>query len=363
MRDITRLNPRNISARGCYFSDNEIFWLTDAEILELRKYHNNPNIAEAKKIIDPEELRRRRKMKLQKQAAYRRARLKLIGGTLLVMSGITIAVFTHNAKGNDVELQIETVQCVPDTIYSNAEESILSQIDVSSESTTSSNVQLTEEQVRQELVKKYCDIYQINYDVVYQRLVELTDNFTSQNFIDGYIEGVTCKGEVVYAESEEELFLYFCRCAKQLPNNIRLDTTNLYVDNDYESTNSYGEDINYYANVLDEDPILIYSIVQAETSFNSELFLEYNNPAGIRFGGPSFEHFSTKEEGFIEIILEVKKYRRMGAETLEEIRDIHAPLSDGNYDWLGNVSEIYASIEVDPERYLGTYVRNDRIKS
>ena len=49
MRDITRLNPRNISARGCYFSDNEIFWLTDAEILELRKYHNNPNIAEAKK--------------------------------------------------------------------------------------------------------------------------------------------------------------------------------------------------------------------------------------------------------------------------------------------------------------------------
>lgn len=362
MRDIRRLNPKNISARGCYFSNNEIFWLTDQEILELRRYYNDPNIASAKKIISQEELKRR-KLKLQKQAAYKKAKLRLIGGTLLIMSGITVAVFTHNIKGSDIDYETKTVYSEPTTIYSEADNHVVPEIELNTEVVTSGSIQITEEQVRQQLVRKYCNIYQINYDVVYNRLVELTDNFTSQNFKDGYIEGVTCKGEVIYAKSEEELFLYFCRCAKQLPDNIGIDTSNLYIDNDYKSTNTYGEDINYYSNLLNEDPILIYAIVQAETSFNSELFIKYNNPAGIRFGGPSFEHFSTKEEGFIEFILEVKKYRRWGAETLEEIRDIHAPLSDGNYDWLGNVSEIYASIELDPNRYLGNYIRNDKLKS
>ncbi len=205
-----------------------------------------------------------------------------------------------------------------------------------------------EDSIQKKIVKKYCDIYQVDFDTIYNRLVELTNNFTSENYLNGYIPNVTCKGEVVIAQSEEELILYFVRCAKQLPANLGINANNLYVQTGYQSPTDYGKEIGYYSKLLGVDPFLVYSITQAETGWDSPLFLNSNNPAGLRING-SWWNFSTKEEGFIELALEILKYNRKGAFTIEEIGSIHAPLEDdpSNKDWIPNVTMIYNDVSTN----------------
>ena len=55
------------------------------------------------------------------------------------------------------------------------------------------------------IIRKYCNIYNVNYDEVYSVLFNLTDNFTNDDFVNKLtISGVTCKGKPVYASSYEE---------------------------------------------------------------------------------------------------------------------------------------------------------------
>ena len=73
----------------------------------------------------------------------------------------------------------------------------------------------------------------------------------------------------------------------------------------------------------------------------------HNNPAGIKTNSGSWWHFDNKEEGIIELMLEILKYQREGAYTIEEISEIHCPLSDPgdvnniNQHWVSNVKDAY----------------------
>lgn len=73
-----------------------------------------------------------------------------------------------------------------------------------------------------------------------------------------------------------------------------------------------------------------------------------NNPAGLRLNG-DWWRFSTKEEGLIELALEILKYNRKGAYTIEEIGMIHAPVEDSNENWVPSVTNIYNSISNNSE--------------
>ena len=106
--------------------------------------------------------------------------------------------------------------------------------------------------------------------------------------------------------------------------------------------------IGYYNNLVGADPVLSYAITQAETSWNSDLFRDSNNPAGLRING-SWWRFDTKEEGFIELALEILKFNRMGAYTIEEIGAIHAPVEDNNENWIPNVTDAYTMVSADTE--------------
>ena len=142
--------------------------------------------------------------------------------------------------------------------------------------------------------------------------------------------------------------MLFRSCAKQLPANLGINANNLYVQTGYQSPTDYGKEIGYYSKLLGVDPFLVYSITQAETGWDSPLFLNSNNPAGLRING-SWWNFSTKEEGFIELALEILKYNRKGAFTIEEIGSIHAPLEDdpSNKDWIPNVTMIYNDVSTN----------------
>ncbi len=201
---------------------------------------------------------------------------------------------------------------------------------------------------RGEMIQEICNIYHVNFSEVYDYLKNVTNNFTNEAYLNGIIEGVTCKGEPVCASSERELLVYTIRCIKQLPGQLGINTDNLYTNNSYESSTDYVRQISKVCEDLGLDRCLMYAIVYSECNFNSEMFNNLNNPAGLRNDG-EWWYFDTKEEGFYELGMEMLKYYRMIGKsptdvdygTIEEIRDIHAPLSDGNEFWLPNVIENY----------------------
>lgn len=381
MKNITRLNPSKITETGYYFDiDNgTMFKLSDEEIQAARNYYHFPSIA-SKRIIEKRRTTASRKYKVSNYQKYNdskhrcrnhnafpkeQVRTILIGTALFLVTASTVFLVSNtnsnaNFGENGVSYANESIienssellnYQVPITEYMEEleQESVHQNVEIASNDKVIEVSTVVDENAERKIwVQKYCDIYQVDFDVTYNRLLELTANFTSEDYLNGYISGVTCKGEEVYANSEEELILYYVRCVKQLPSKFGISSSELYVNNGYQSSTDYATIIGYYNNLLGADPLLSYAITQAETSWNSDLFLNSNNPAGLRIDGHWWE-FSTKEEGFIELALEILKYNKKGAYTIEEIGNIHSKKELGNENWIPNVTTIYAMISEDSE--------------
>ncbi len=221
---------------------------------------------------------------------------------------------------------------------------------------------------RKQLIRDICNIYQVNYDVVYNRICELSDDFSNDDYLNGMLPIVTCKGANVIADTEEELLIYMIRKMKHVPEEMGIDVTNLYINNGYTSGDEYCEQIENVSRILGVDKCLMYAIVQSECGFNSELFNEFNNPAGMRLNG-EWWHFDTKEEGFFELGMEILKYYRMIGKTpdqidkttLSQIRDIHAPLSDNNDYWLPNVIDRLQYAQLNEAELFGSELQSNRL--
>jgi len=223
-----------------------------------------------------------------------------------------------------------------------------------------------EKDERQELVSKYANIYHVDYDRVYNKLVDLTDNFTNEDYLNNYhIEGVTCKSKEVYGTSEEELIALYVRCCKQLPEQLGFEDT-VTVSSSYVSPDNYVEQIGDYSRLFDANPCLIYAITKVESDFKSEMFLTKNNPAGLRNSRGDFWTFSTAEEGIIETILEVQKFIDMGYDTIDKLGDIYAPIGAGddplnlNENWKSSVTEIYLDAENNMDELFPNFQKEEK---
>lgn len=378
MRDITKINPRYVRYDGIYYNPNtnRTYELTPEEIYYLRKYWqddmNNPKIASGVKIIvttRPNVAKKtaKRNYKLTRNQKYNdgfhqlKQQLKRELTTFLVVGGVVVSLvgalsYFTNDNSYDYSETASYVETYEDPIF------------VIEPYTYDNNVALNnEESNRKDLIKKICDIYQVNYDVAYKVIEELTENFSSPGYLEGKIPGVSCKGEDVVAVTDEELFIYIVRIIKQEPSRWNVSTDNLYVDNGYESGTDYCKQIEYASKVLGVDKHLMYAIVQSECGFRSELFLESNNPGGIKNNNGDWWYFDTTEEGFLELGMELLKYYRWVGEpstsldeaTIAKIRDIHAPLSDGNIYWLPNVLEILEYAQNNSEELFGPSVQSN----
>ena len=193
----------------------------------------------------------------------------------------------------------------------------------------------------------FCNVYQVDFSRVYNRLKELTNNFTSEDYVfNHHIRGVTCKGEEVFADSERELLLFYVRCCKQAPESVGLDPEGLYVNNEFENTRNYYEDIYYCSNLIGVDPCLVYGICMSESGFDSNIFNTNNNPAGLKDPeGDGFWRFDTPTEGIYETCMEIRKYNHNGLNTIEDIGRTYCPVNDRadinglNRNWIGNVTD------------------------
>lgn len=387
--DITKIRP---NGRYVDISNNDIFNLTLEDIQELRRIHHNPNIAYAvvlstksdssAKVSPSYKVVREQKYNNGK---YRTKKSPLLSfGKRLIIGGVAVCLVLNYAvvrtNENDVSLSSEETVVTEENITNIDIETQYTHLPletfVPSESKNldsweeknvdSSSVEEMENS-RDSLIHHICDIYQVNYDIIYNKLVELTDNFTSEQFLSGYIPGVVCKGEEVVAQNEEGLFVYAIRCMKQLPDSLGVNINGLYIHNDYDSGTDYYAQIDNVASVLGLNRCLLYAIVQSECGFDSELFHSYNNPAGIKNSRGDWWSFSTKEEGFYELGMEVLKYYKwigkdvsqIDYETLAQIRDIHAPLSDGNENWLPNVVECLQYAQEHEQELFGSTMENN----
>lgn len=387
--ELNIINPNKVSSNGMYVTNNgKVVFLSFDEVAELREKHDDAGIAEDLDIPSfmkdsnrrtssrydssrstgarvgstnrsrttnsrRSNSRRNYNLKREQPYAYRKSnlfsvlrkypRVALVCGAviLIIVGGIIHTIL----NSNDNEF------IYPDSVPGVSTEDDISVIIMDEYSSiptlhsANDNEVIEELSNRKQMIKDICDVYQVNYDVVYSFLCDYTENFSSIDYLGLCMDDVTCKGAVVNPRTEEELLVYIIRTIKQNPSKWNIDTSNLYINNGYQSGTDYCEQIEHVSEVLGVDKHLMYAIVQSECGFDSELFNNSNNPAGILGDNGNWWIFDTKEEGFYELGMEIIKYYRLIGENIndlspdviEKIRDIHAPLSDGNEHWLPNV--------------------------
>lgn len=425
MRDIKRLKKECIGSNGMYvdLNRNEIFPLTTEEIYYLRKLHNDPNLArnviirvektqsrtEAPKQHRPyeapkkqEDYRRQEDIKRQQEQArrqqnqrqqanysrnnqrkrrpqYRVTRQQPYNGNkhnlvtqlkkelcvLLLVGGISVTCIAggqlyNSIFNNNPELGDRTNY---QTMVNDSDIGIVitDRYQLETNYGESETIGVQEMQNRRETIRSLCNIYQLNYDVVYNFLEKKTDSFSDPGYLEGRMSDVTCKGMQIDARSEEEMLVYMIRIIKQDPARWGIDTSNLYIRNGYASGTDYCEQIEHVSNVLGVDKYLMYAIVQSECGFSSELFINDNNPGGIMNNNGSFWRFDTKEEGFYELGMEIIKYYNwineplndLSPDVIAKIGNIHAPVSDNNENWLPNVLDRLEYAQNNSEALFG----------
>lgn len=195
-----------------------------------------------------------------------------------------------------------------------------------------------EETFEEKTIKKYCAIYQVDYDIVYNKLRDLTDNFTSEEYLNGTIPKITLKDEPVNFTNPETLLLAAVRCCKQTPFAVGLSC--IEVEEPYQTDENVLDQISYYSELFQIDRNLAYAILRSECSFGSDFTDKTNNLASIKFEG-KFACFDNPTESIIELCTELYKHNRNGLYSIDEIGSAYAPLQDDNENWIPNVKKCY----------------------
>lgn len=199
-----------------------------------------------------------------------------------------------------------------------------------------------EETFEEKTIKKYCNIYHVDYDVIYKKLALLTDNFTSEEYLSGTIPNITLKKEPVNLTNPETLLLASVRCCKQTPEAVGLSFVS--VEDYYVTDETVLDQIIYYSNLFQVDKKMVYAILKSECGFGSDFTVISNNLASIKFNG-KFAIFDNATQSIIELCAELYKYNKQGLYTPSEIGPIYAPIEDGNENWIPNVTECYKEAE------------------
>lgn len=388
MINFEHINPEQITEDGLYYNAHtkQYYKMRDEDLLAARKYFRNPYLgwqrtipSKRKKVskksprykVDRNQKYNNGKCKT-KDDSYLRGLVKVVAGGVAVSTAI-LGVIGLTGVEDIFDTKFEVDQLGKET-------GIVSQVDevpgynpvvTGSDSTKGirikglSTTPSEENHVEKEYIRKYCDIYHLDFEQVYNKIVELTENFQSHEYLNELsLDGVTCKGEQVYAKTPEELMLYTVRMIKFSPGRFGLNGEDILKEG-YESNTDYTHQLAYYANILGVDPALAYGIIRSETNWNSPMFNSINNPAGLKLNGDWWE-FATKEAGFIELMLEILKYNRMGAYSIEEISTIHCPLDDPedynnvNHYWVDNVTEWTNYATEHYEELFGKKIENSK---
>ncbi len=203
------------------------------------------------------------------------------------------------------------------------------------------------------IFKKYCAIYQVDEELVYQKACQLTDNFTNQEWIKyNQIKGTkVCKQERTYSSSELGILVF-------VRHIIGFKNDELTVNTSYKLDVSYEEFTQKVCFLLDNlNPLLCQAIQNHESgNYTSNVFFNYNNPAGIRKGDGKYWNFDNPAEGILECALQLE-YRYFvdnnicqidnAEDQIIAIQKEYCPLDDMhdiyklNKHWIKSVTDCY----------------------
>lgn len=217
-------------------------------------------------------------------------------------------------------------------------------------------------QEAKEYISFYTSIYGLDYEKVYQILSNLTDGFQSEAYLNQYIIGEsTLKGRNVTCTSREMAILIAVRNIYYNAKAYGYLYDDLKNGEIFEPNLDYSHQIGYFSHLLGIEPALNWAICNTECGFNSVMFLERHNPAGIKFPHSGFASFPSFTAGFIEETLELLKYKIDGRTTIESIGNRYAPIyydENGNAingDWIPDVTKEYNYATANYDTLFGTF--------
>lgn len=334
-----RINPKNIRSNGTYtdIENNCIINLNDEQMKKLYELYPDEldmiykNYKRMQAGVPNYKLSRQKKGVSIKKFVNKVVKPVIIGSFVVVLGTLVVDSLI---VPDDKPIYIESV-AIDSSSYVN---SYLDSYEQVPETVISPEMEYQMEM--SQLVKKYCDIYEIDFDIAYNKLCELTDNFTSEDFMNrGHIPGVTCNKQEVYTENKELAILVAIRHFKQIPGDFGLKKDELYTGVHYESEESYEMIIAKYAELfgISEYRDLAYGIWFSETGGNSRLLVEDNNFGGLK-DGDGMASYANREMGGIEFIVTISKFVDMGKTTPVELQGNYAPSFENDGEqWVANV--------------------------
>lgn len=223
-----------------------------------------------------------------------------------------------------------------------------------------------------DLIYKYCNIYNLNSCIIYNKALELTNNFTSESFLnDNRIDGSLVYKKERKFETKEQGILFFVRHVAQIPEDFNLTRDQIKITDNNLCTD-FEEQVRNLCEVNNFDYEFLMAIIYSESGvdLSGSVFNDNNNPVGLYdSNSEQFFYFETIEQGIIDSIACIKyKYiEDMNLDSnnilndLEVIKSIHAPKDDEkdkenlNDNWIDNVKEIYYNLKLD-----NNYYKNNR---
>lgn len=222
---------------------------------------------------------------------------------------------------------------------------------------------------------KYCAIYNLDLNIIYNKASELTNGFTSDDFIiNNRIIGTTvCKKERVF-DNVDTGIMCFVRHCKQIPEDFGLE-------GNIETINKYSQELdcenlvsNYCSKFDNVEKELCMAIIYSENGrkLDGPQLNDNNNPGCLR-AKEGMAHFENLEQGLIEMILNlnyafmedlnIKSYEPYTK--ISMLQKIYAPIDDPenqdrhvNENWLPNVTKTYSELKND---YYSIYVSRNQL--
>ncbi|MBQ8871718.1 MAG: glucosaminidase domain-containing protein [Bacilli bacterium] len=209
------------------------------------------------------------------------------------------------------------------------------------------------------LFDEYCGYYGLDTAKVYALALHLTEGFTNEQFLDGFIIGNTkfYQTSQTYPTLEAGI-IAFIRDVSLEPENFNI-SLNDFSTGVYEKCTSYECLVGEVSKYCTLDRSTILAIMYLETGrFTSTAFENYNNPAGIMLS-TGLKRFESKEQGIIEAIynLYMNYYKDDTNKDLYEVGLKYCPPggdngTDENYMWPKLVGEIKSEIEENPSIFI-----------
>lgn len=218
---------------------------------------------------------------------------------------------------------------------------------------------IEEEPIQKNLIKFFCEkVYGLNFEIVYNLACDLTNNFTSNEYLETLNPGFSTDNKKT--NNIEHGIITFVRHIYQKPKDFNLNKDDI-IDTRFINDEKGNEEskVKYYCDIYGIDPVLTLAIQYQESyyggkKYSSNAYIKYNNPAGLISPGEPNKlwKFPSPDAGIIEHIVQLKKnYIDYGLTTPEEIRDKYSPANAENdiYNlnryWVSGVNHFMKEIE------------------